>query len=176
MFRYFKQHKSSEAQAKGLYNEAVTQSRLPVFYQDLGVPDSFDGRFELVALHCYMIIHRLNKAGQTRLSQALFDVFFISMDQSIREMGIGDVGVPKHMKRMMQGFNGRCQGYEIAIENNDTTALKEALIRNVYGTSETSDDFSVSTLSTYVEQSCAMDTTDAEFAAININQEGVEYA
>lgn len=182
MFRYFKHHKAQkmmrQEKAQSLYNEAVMQSRLPVFYKDLVVPDSIDGRFELLALHCYIIIHRLNEAGQPKLSQMLFDIFFISMDQSIREMGVGDVGVPKHMKRMMQGFNGRCQAYEIALKNNNKDELVEALKRNVYGTVEAPDDGVLSVLVDYIEQSIAMDATNAEFAAIDIedNKESVSNA
>lgn len=175
MFRYFKQRNALKLQSRALYNEAVMQSRLPVFYKDLCVPDSFDGRFELVVLHCYIIIHRLNKAGQVKLSQVLFDTFFISMDQSIRELGIGDVGVPKHMKRMMQGFNGRCQGYEIAVENDDLSVLNNALVRNVYGTLDgVPSDAVLESMRQYVKQSCTMDATDAEFAAINLHKE-MEY-
>ena len=93
----------------------MAQARQPVFYESYGVPDSVDGRFEMIALHCYLLMRRLQAAGDKALSQKLFDIFFVSMDQSLREMGVGDLAVPKHMKRMMNGFNGRADGYEQAL-------------------------------------------------------------
>ncbi len=171
MFRYFKHRKILKAKARLLYQEIVAQSHQPTFYQDLSVPDSVDGRFELIALHCYIVIHRLNQAGASRQAQALFDVFFINMDQSLREMGIGDVGVPKHMKRMMQGFNGRMQNYENSIADSDREALKQALIRNLYGTIEAPTDGVLSVVSNYVRQSAVMDMKmeKLDFAEIDLS-------
>jgi len=155
-----------------LYDSCVVQARLPVFYQELGVPDTVDGRFEMVALHCFMTISGLNKAGNARLGQALFDVFFLNMDRSLREMGVGDLGVPKHMKRMMQGFNGRRLNYQKALESHDDAALKEVLIRNVYGTVDVPNDDKVAHLATYIQASYdlqgAKTSTEAEFASIDL--------
>ncbi len=167
MFRYFKQRTILKAKARALFQEAVAQARLPIFYQDLAVPDTVDGRFELITLHCYIIIHRLNQVGEYRQAQALFDTFFINMDQSLREMGVGDVGVPKHMKRMMQGFNGRIQSYEKAIKADDIDVLKQALIRNVYGTVKKSSNDILLMMVGYVQQSVVMNVSNAEFANIN---------
>ncbi len=84
-----------EARARALYEGVVAQARQPGFYRDCGVPDSVDGRFELIALHAFLVLHRL-KADPTdtaALGQALFDVMFQDMDQSLRELGAGDLGV-----------------------------------------------------------------------------------
>ncbi|MEM8833425.1 MAG: ubiquinol-cytochrome C chaperone family protein, partial [Pseudomonadota bacterium] len=107
MLGYFTKKKHRKERARELYAAAVDQSRHPVFYEKLGVPDSVDGRFDMIALHCSILMLRLNRAGENKLSQSLFDVFFKTMDRSLREMGVGDLSVPKHMKRMMKGFNGR---------------------------------------------------------------------
>ena len=83
----------------------MAQARQPGFYRDCGVPDSVDGRFELIALHTFLVLHRL-KADATdteALGQALFDVMFQDMDQSLRELGAGDLGVGPRVKRMAQG-------------------------------------------------------------------------
>jgi cytochrome b pre-mRNA-processing protein 3 len=157
MFGIFKQRINRKRQARALYESCVGQARLPVFYQELGVPDTVDGRFEMVALHCFMTISRLNKAGDARLGQALFDVFFVNMDRSLREMGVGDLGVPKHMKRMMQGFNGRRLNYEKALETHDGIALKDVLKRNVYGTVDTPKDENIAHLATYIQASYHME-------------------
>jgi cytochrome b pre-mRNA-processing protein 3 len=167
MFGFFKQRISRKKQAKALYEKCLLQARLPVFYEKLGVPDTVDGRFEMVALHCFMTITRLNKGGQTALGQALFDVFFVNMDRSLREMGVGDLSVPKHMKRMMQGFNGRRVHYQEALEENDEPALKDALRRNVYGTTETPNENQLKDLMLYIQSSYHMDGTNAEFARID---------
>lgn len=167
MFRYLQQRKALKKQAHDLYGKAVGNARQPFFYTDLGVPDSFDGRFEVVALHCAMIIHGLNKAGETKQAQALFDVFFKNMEQTLREQGVGDVGIVKHMKRMMQGFNGRAQHFEMALKNKDRGALIEALKRNVYGTVKSPKAADVENLAAYVEDSIACDVKHGQFAVIS---------
>ena len=168
MFGIFKQKILRKKQAKALYEACVAQARLRVFYQELGVPDSVDGRFEMVALHCFMAINRLNKAEQARLGQSLFDVFFVNMDRSLREMGVGDLGVPKHMKRMMQGFNGRRLNYQQALDSGDEEALKEVLLRNVYGTVDAPNDDEVAYLATYIQASYNQEGATAEFAPIDL--------
>lgn len=124
-----------EAPARSLYESAVAQARRPDFYRDLGVPDTVDGRFELVALHGYLLLRRLrampNGAG---LAQALFDVIFADMDASLREMGAGDLGVGKRVKVMAKGFYGRMAAYDAGLAGE--APLAEALRRNLYGTVE----------------------------------------
>lgn len=144
--------------AQSLYEDAAIHARSPAFYADMGVPDSVDGRFDMIALHVVMIIHALNAVkGDKRakkLSQALFDRMFLDMEQSLREMGIGDLSVPKHMTRMMNGFNGRLQSYnqafEGALDGEGAGALSEVLVRNIYG-GEAADEH-VAKLGLYVMQ------------------------
>ncbi len=165
MFNYFKNKKYRKAKAQELYAQCVAEARQAVFYAEYGVPDTIDGRFEMIALHNFIVIYRLSNAGEKRLSQALFDKFFTNMEQSLREIGIGDMGVPKHMKRMMQGFNGRCQSYKAAM--NDKPLLIEALKRNVYGTLEIMPDEDILTdMADFVQASCDMGSLEAEFASI----------
>jgi cytochrome b pre-mRNA-processing protein 3 len=164
MFNYFKQNRARKERAKALYEAAEAQARRPVFYIDYGVPDSVDGRFEMISLHCYILMRRLGAAGQQELAQTLFDIMFKTMDRSLREMGVGDLSVPKHMKRMMQGFNGRAAHYEEAIQKKDDAALCDALARNVYGTIEEPDEDNVKALMQYVKDSVKMESTEPVFA------------
>ena len=127
------------AAAYELYAEVVRQSRLPVFYLEGGVPDSLDGRFDLIALHAFLALRRLKHegaAGQS-LGQALFDILFADMDQSLREMGVGDLGVGRRVKAMASAFYGRIAAYDEGLERGDT-ALGDALRRNLYGTTDPS--------------------------------------
>ena len=79
--------------AHDLYDTIVAQSRLPAFYQAGGVPDSVDGRFDLIVLHAVLVTRRLGGAGEPgkALAQELFDLMFADMDRSLREMGVGDL-------------------------------------------------------------------------------------
>jgi cytochrome b pre-mRNA-processing protein 3 len=126
-----------EAAARGLYEAAVAQARREVFYLSHGVPDSLDGRFEMISLHVILILRRLKSEsgeGARELGQALFDLMFADMDRSLREMGVGDLGVAKRVKAMAQAFYGRLAAYDAALAEEGGTALAEALRRNLLGT------------------------------------------
>jgi cytochrome b pre-mRNA-processing protein 3 len=121
--------------AAQLYRAVVEQARQPVFYTGLCVPDTVDGRFELVALHAFLVLHRLKGEGAAAqlLGQALFDLMFADMDQNLREMGAGDLGVGPRVKIMAKAFYGRIAAYENGLAATDET-LAAALRRNLYGT------------------------------------------
>lgn len=127
--------KSKENPATILYASLVAQARRPEFYRQGGVPDTVDGRFELISLHIFLILHRLkeDRPASAELAQALFDLMFADMDQSLREMGAGDLGVGRRVKIMIQGLYGRIAAYEEGLEG-DSGILTAALGRNVYGT------------------------------------------
>lgn len=99
-----------------LYAAIVAQARSESFYRDCGVPDTVDGRFDLIVLHTYIVLDRLRAEGEAgrKLSQQLFDTLFDDMDRSLREMGVGDLSVGKHVKRMASGFYGRMKAYDEA--------------------------------------------------------------
>ena len=152
MFGYFKKRRENKKRARSLYALCVTQARSSAFYDTCQVPDSVDGRFEMIALHCYLLMHEFNAQDNKKMAQALFDVFFKNMDLSIREMGVGDLSVPKHMRRMMKGFNGRATSYEEALTAQDDQKLQEALVRNVYGTVTAPKSEIVTVLRDYVRR------------------------
>src|SRR5262245_1412590 len=120
--------------AAPLYAAAVAQARQPAFYAQQGVPDTVDGRFELVALHVFLVLQRLKAEPQAApFAQGLFDTMFGDMDRNLREMGVGDLSVGKKVKAMAQGLYGRIAAYETGLTEGDA-ALQGALRRNLYGT------------------------------------------
>lgn len=118
--------------AEKLYSGLVAQARTPVFYAEWGVPDTLDGRFDMVLMHVFAVMQHLRKQGKAgaKRAQALYDVMFVDMDRSVREMGIGDLSVKRHMRRMMTAFNGRMDAYLKGVEN--PAILGEAIRRNIY--------------------------------------------
>jgi len=118
-----------------LYGAAVAAARQPRFFAELGVPDTLDGRFDLVSLHVALLIRRLRRdpdAAGPKLAQAVFDAMFADMDVNLREMGVGDLVVGKRVKRMWEAFHGRAAAYESAVDAGDVAALAEALARNIW--------------------------------------------
>jgi cytochrome b pre-mRNA-processing protein 3 len=114
-----------------IYGMIVTQAREPLFYRDLGVPDTVNGRFDLVLLHLWLVLRRLKSVGSgTALSQALFDHFCTDMDDNLREMGVGDQTVPKRMREFGEAFYGRTAAYDMALAEG-TDALAGAISKNV---------------------------------------------
>ena len=129
----FRRRRASD-EALALYATAAAQARQEVFYRSLGVPDSIDGRFDLLALHLWLLLRRLKgEPAAERLSQDLVEVFFAAMDVSLREIGAADIGVGRRVKRMIEAFYGRAAAYDAALAAGGT-ALEDALARNLYGT------------------------------------------
>ena len=121
--------------ADELYLAAVAQARRPEFYVSCAVPDTVMGRFEMIAIHVFLLLHRLKPETDegAMLSQALFDAMFADMDRSLREMGTGDLSVGKRIRKIAEGFYGRIAAYDAGLKADGET-LAEALRRNLYGT------------------------------------------
>lgn len=136
LLNLFKKNKTDKT-VRTLYAAAVTAARRPGFYTRLGLPDTAEGRLEAVMLHVYLILRRLK--GESDTSQALFDVFFEDMDQSLREMGVGDLGVPHRIKAMAEAFLGRIQAYDEGLAATTDEDLIGALARNFYRTAAPED-------------------------------------
>jgi cytochrome b pre-mRNA-processing protein 3 len=117
-----------------LYGHAVGAARAPMLYADLGVPDTLDGRFDMVSVHVFLLIRRLRALPPPgpAVAQAVFDAMFNDMDVTLREMGVGDLGVGKRVKLMWEGFHGRSAAYQAALDQADRAALASALARNVW--------------------------------------------
>jgi cytochrome b pre-mRNA-processing protein 3 len=112
----------------------VAQARAPVFYRTYRVPDTVNGRLEMVMLHAVLVLQRLETgtAPVRALGQALFDHFCQDMDASLREMGVGDLAVPRKMRGLGEAFYGRQAAYRAALAMPDQGPLAQALARNVF--------------------------------------------
>jgi cytochrome b pre-mRNA-processing protein 3 len=117
-----------------LYAKAVAAAREPLFYGVHGVPDTLDGRFDLVVLFCALVIERLRTAAPPgpELAQAVFDAMFSDMDVTLREMGVGDLSVGKKVREMWEAFHGRALAYGAALQAADEVALAAAIARNIW--------------------------------------------
>jgi cytochrome b pre-mRNA-processing protein 3 len=118
-----------------LYGAIVTQARLPFFYEDFAVPDTVEGRFDLIVLHVHLLFRRLARedAATRAIGQQVFDLFFDDMDANLRELGVGDLAVPRRVRAMGEASYGRAGAYDAALAEPGDAALIAALHRNVYG-------------------------------------------
>ena len=147
---------------EAIYGMIVTQAREPLFYQDLGVADTVNGRFDLLLLHLWIVLRRLrSSAGGTELAQAVFDRFCDDMDANLREMGVGDLAVPRRMRTFGEAFYGRAAAYDLALADG-SEPLAQALCRNIYNGGDIEN---ARRLAAYVEQSIAS-LTSADDAAL----------
>lgn len=118
-----------------LYVRIIEQSRQEVFYTDLEVADTVEGRFDMIVLHSFAIMRKLkHHQDQTaEFNQSLFDLMFADFDQNLRELGVGDMGLAKRVPKMAEAFYGRITVYEDGLNADDADqSLKEALDRNLY--------------------------------------------
>ncbi len=119
---------------RALYQGCVVQAREPALYLSLSAPDTVEGRFELYTLHVVLLLHRLKRNGRPAAdtAQALFDDYLQGLDDALREMGVGDLGVGKRMRRLGEAFYGRAKSYDEALEAlPDTTLLNAVIARTV---------------------------------------------
>jgi cytochrome b pre-mRNA-processing protein 3 len=142
MLRRFFGVSSHRAAGEALYHRILEQSRRPKFYREGGVADTVDGRFDLLVLNAFMVLRRLRSEGDStsRLNQALFDVMFEDLDESLREIGVSDMSIGHKIKDMAQAFYGRVAAYEDGLASSDETQLELALGRNLYRNVEPSKD------------------------------------
>jgi cytochrome b pre-mRNA-processing protein 3 len=116
---------------EAIYGMIVTQAREPLFYRDLGVPDTVNGRFDLLVLHLWLVLRRMKPIeGGTGACQMLFDRFCDDMDANLREMGVGDLTVPKRMQAFGEAFYGRAAAYDFALTEG-AEPLAQALCKNI---------------------------------------------
>jgi len=118
------------ASIEAIYGMIVAQARLPVFYAVYGAPDTVNGRFDMLVLHLWMVLRRLRALGADELAQVLFDRFCDDLDANLREMGVGDLSVPKRMTKFGEAFYGRSAAYDRALAAG-AEQLAAALTRNV---------------------------------------------
>ncbi len=125
MLSWFRGRSDRQRQAKLLYGAVVAQAREPAFYRDYGVPDTLEGRYEMIVLVLFQLLERLREAGSEHeeLSRVVLESLFTDVDDNMREIGIGDLSVPKKVKRAAAGFYERAVAYRAALEADDEAAL-----------------------------------------------------
>jgi cytochrome b pre-mRNA-processing protein 3 len=167
MFSLFKKQDaaitvSAKDAAYNLYMLATRWARSQELYTKYQVPDTLEGRFDLLVLHVSMILDRLeiteDKKHAQKIGQYLFEIFIQNMDQSLREKGVGDMGVPRRMRAMIEGFNGRHSRYRLIFTkwhegkfDESIAELKTALSKNVYYKPENELQPHLTWLAAYVE-------------------------
>ena len=133
MFLFKKRDSARQKTIERLYGAIVAQAREPAFYLDMAVPDTVEGRFDLLVLHMHLVNERLSQDGEAgkALGQELLDRFFEDMDASLREIGIGDLSVPKKIRAMAEAYLGRTAAYGPSIKSGDEATLASAIAKNI---------------------------------------------
>ena len=134
----------------------VDHARCSKFYEDLGVPDTLDCRFEMIVLHAYIVFRRLRQLGKegADIAQTLFDVMFADMDRNLRELGVGDLGVGRRVKKMAERFYGSVQAYDTGLDMEGDGELAAAVARNLYAGADPSLQ-SLADMSAYLRREVA---------------------
>jgi cytochrome b pre-mRNA-processing protein 3 len=142
MFGIFTKRQKRQEAILPFFGDVVAASRHPCFYLDCAVEDTFEGRFEMLTLMMVFTLRRLRQlpppAGE--IAQEMVDALFASLDDGLRRAGIGDIAVPKRMKKLAQGFYGRAEAYGTALDAQDEQALRIVLARNLYAGSREAAD------------------------------------
>jgi cytochrome b pre-mRNA-processing protein 3 len=134
LLSYFR-HSPRETAAASLYRSLVEQARAPGFYGVGTVPDTLDGRFDMICLHAFLVLRRLQRDGAAgaELGQVLMDWMIADFDMNLRELGVSDYAIGHRMKAMAAALYGRIAAYEVGLAAGEAT-LKPALARNLFGT------------------------------------------
>lgn len=132
MFDWWKNRRSLEQTATEIYGATVARARNPAFYEVCGVSDTPEGRFELIILYMSLVLERLRPAedAQMALQRRVVEAFVTDMDDNMRELGVGDLTVPKKVKRATAGLMERMDQYRIALAATDDSNLQAALKAN----------------------------------------------
>lgn len=130
MLKVLRRASPQQKLVQALHAQVNAQARQPVFFRELAVADSIDGRFDMVALHAWLVLARLKAAGLDEIARRLMDAIFVAFDEALRDLGNGDMGMGPRMKKLGNAFNGRLHAYEAAA--SDEAAMAEAVLRNVF--------------------------------------------
>lgn len=132
-FRLFGKKNNNKAIVARQYELLTKAARQPAFYASMGVPDTVMGRFEMLSMILILYFRRTassERSGQ-EIAQEIIDYFFEDLDHSFRELGIGDMGVPKRVKKFARMYYGRLESYAAALDSGDREALQQSLRRNI---------------------------------------------
>jgi cytochrome b pre-mRNA-processing protein 3 len=129
MLNAWRKRNEIKALADRLCDQLIARARAKVFFTALGVPDTIDGRFDVLALHAWMLLDRLQSTGRGDLAQAVTDRLFVGFDEGLRDIGVSDMGMSRRMKKLVTAFLGRMNAYSGA---SDEAELAAAIGRNVF--------------------------------------------
>ncbi|MEI2301552.1 ubiquinol-cytochrome C chaperone family protein [Ensifer sp. MJa1] len=134
IFGLFKRKSGNTTIVERQYALLTSAARQPYLYTDLDVPDTVMGRFEMLSAMLILYFRRTRASARPgqEIAQEIIDAFFEDVDHSIRELGVGDAGVPKKMKKLASMYYGRLEAYATALEEKDGVALAAALRRNFH--------------------------------------------
>lgn len=155
--RLFRRRRDTRAAAE-FFVKIVAQARNPAFYRDLGVPDTLDGRFDMVVLHVFLVMRRLKGQGTEAMerSRLLYETMIDNFEKSLMEQGVGDSGISRRVKTMARGMAGRIQAYDRALADGaDERLLEVALDNNVYGTAPDTNPDWLAAMTAYVRREVA---------------------
>jgi cytochrome b pre-mRNA-processing protein 3 len=132
MLEWLARRRTRKRTAQNLYGSIVALSRRDKLYAEYGVPDTVEGRFEILVIHMFLILDRLRRDGaQSKpIAQELVDAFFADMDTTIRQLGVGDFSVPKKMRHLAAVFDQRLHSYRSAAEERGAQ-LRQLLVENL---------------------------------------------
>lgn len=164
LFSRFRERRQREQAAADLYLSAVEQARQPVYYTAFGVPDTLEGRYDMIILHVWMVVRRLTRGGAEPVAQALVELMFADMDRNLREMGVTDLRVGKRVLNMAEAFYGRAGAYDRALAA-DGDALVAAVERNVFQSGKTGEGNPAALAAHVRDQVAALDTQDGAAVA-----------
>ena len=135
MLEWFKARNALRDTAKQLYGTSVTQARQETFYAQRGVPDTVEGRFEMIVLHLFLVVRRLQRQGKQGqdLARAMLEAFVIDVDDHMREVGIADLKVPKHVKKAAAIAYERYGDYGAALDGPADGPVQKLIIKHIYG-------------------------------------------
>lgn len=136
MFKFIKKNALEQKYAENLYQRIVQQSRIKIFYTDFSIPDTIDGRYEVLVLHSWLFLKRLRTINQPsglvqRVSQNIFDSLVRDFDISLRQIGLGDKKLATQVRFMVKGVYGRFHTYDQSFHHEDM--LQQSLKRNILG-------------------------------------------
>ena len=139
LFNWLKNRAKKRQIAENIYAVAASHARHPYFYQNLMVPDSITGRYELLCLHVYLLLERLKEQDSLKaqaISQTLTDILVKELERAYRDNGFQDLSIPKNVKKLIGGFYERARHYRACVCQNNKTALSDHLNEYIYRTNQ----------------------------------------
>ncbi len=153
MLTWLKQRSEQRRTARALYGSIVTQARQTDFYAIWGVPDTAEGRFEVLAMHLVLVLRRLGSSAAVapRVPRLLNEIFVVDLDDALRELAVGDLAVPRQVKRAVAILHDRHALYGSALEGEEDRRLADAISARI-GTLKAAGDLDTATICAYLRE------------------------